>query len=190
LIATVDVAVGIKQFETGGMAPRAVPAPDDREHEIVSYADQLIRANRQEMRRADAKSVQAIAAAGSGAITLSAAIADGTLALSEISTCQLWTWWTGCALWVASVTLLVLAMVPRLGGNSPAGHIAYFGDVRRLAESGALRAALEETAREPLGTVIAELAWTSVTVMTKYRLVRYGIGSLAGAAVLLIGSMV
>jgi len=186
---TVGVEAATRPFDTKVMPPHAASDADDRDDRLASYAERLINDNRREMRRADGKATQALVVAGTGTATLLAAMTEGSWSVASISPGQLWAWWAGCALLVVSVTLLVLALVPRLGGRSPAGRIAYFGDIRRWKESGSLRKALEETAREPLNAALAELSWTSMTVMAKYRLVQYGIITLAAAACLLFASI-
>ncbi|MFG3557844.1 Pycsar system effector family protein [Micromonospora sp. NPDC047557] len=157
--------------------------PGHRDDErTLGYARQLLADNRHELRRADLKATQTLGVAG-------AAAAGGLAALPGVELGTLtagWLWLTACLLWCAAVAMSALALLPRLGGVSPARHVSYFGDVLRHED---LAEALHQTAIQPLGSAIAELKWTSARLASKYCLVRGAIVTLAASGLCLVGTV-
>jgi hypothetical protein len=161
-------------------------------YRVLSFTRQLIANNRNELSRADTKASQGLAAAGAVAISLFTAITSHTWSPTDGHPVR-WTWWVGCGFWMLAVATLMLALMPRLGAPRESGEgppsLTYFGDVHRHRGADAIRAALAVASRQPLHAAIRELSWTSSAVLRKYRLIRVGLGALAGSAVLLMASV-
>jgi hypothetical protein len=127
------------------------------------FAQQMISDNRAELRRADLRASQAMAVAAVVAAGLIAAMTSRAWAPSYDSPVSPWLWWAGCTLWAVSVAVLVLALMPRLGG-------------------------VDGGYRQPVDRAVAEMNRTAGAVLRKYRRVRLGVLALAAATMLFAAS--
>ena len=96
-------------------------------------------------------------------------------------------WWAGTGCLVVSLFALLLAVVPRYGGNrwEPGRPLTYFGAVHRAARSGELTEALTETGRDPFGALLLALTEASRITARKHTWIRTGLIAFACAVVLL-----
>jgi hypothetical protein len=159
--------------------------------QVLLFVRRMVETNRAELNRADVKASQGLGAAGVVGITMFTAIASHAWS-PESSGRAVWMWWSGWTLWTVAISTLILALMPRLGTRVLPGQaplVTYFGDVHRLSRTADLGRALALAARQPLPAALHELAWTSSAVIRKYRLIRVGLGALAGSAALLMASV-
>jgi hypothetical protein len=151
--------------------------------DTTTFARVLLAHGRDELRFADTKASSLFAITGAvagiaagAAVTLSWNPARLALPVAVLS-------WAAIGAIVVSVLLTGAAAYPRTraGAKRDAGRVAYFGDVARCSDAGALRQALSRSAGEEYTLLTEELLAVSRTVAVKYRLIR------ASQWVLLIG---
>ncbi|WP_250034186.1 Pycsar system effector family protein [Paractinoplanes maris] len=157
------------------------PAP------AVRLAERLLGETREELRRADARATQWVAAMSAGSVTIFAswtadrampwqdAGASTTLAVAAAI----------CA--TAAVIAHALALLPRTTGGADITHVAYFGHVNRIKDPRIVRRHLEEAAADTMPALVTQLCWLSRLAAIKYRYIRIGtvLGASAGVLVLL-----
>jgi hypothetical protein len=154
---------------------------------VVRLTERLVSETRDEVRRADAKAAQWVAAISAGAV---AVLASWTTAPPEpwrSGGLVAWLVSGACGCAVVAVVMLTLALVPRTGGGADPRHLAYFGHVHRIGDPDAVRQYLAEGAVDTLPALVTQLCWLSRLAVIKYRYARLGAlsGGLAGVLVLL-----
>ncbi|SNY55403.1 Pycsar system effector family protein [Paractinoplanes atraurantiacus] len=149
-----------------------VPAP------AVRLAERLLGEVREEVRRADAKATQWVAALGAATVTVPAWWnADRTepWLIAAAATCA-----------AAAFAALALALLPRTAGAGDPRLVAYFGHIDHIGDPRAVRRHLEATAADNMPALVTQLCRLSRLAVLKYRCVRIGtlFGASAGALVL------
>ncbi|WP_147315648.1 Pycsar system effector family protein [Asanoa ferruginea] len=150
----------------------------------VRLAERLLSETRDEVRRADTKAAQWLAAIGAGATAVIASwpLDDLPRVFADLAA---WLGVAGFGFAVAALIALAMALVPRTGGDVDPSHVAYFGHVYRAGGPDHVRRHIERTADDLMPSLLTELCWLSRLAVLKYRYTRLGIvfGTCAGALV-------
>ncbi|RKR87244.1 hypothetical protein BDK92_1518 [Micromonospora pisi] len=162
---------------------------DDSYSPAVRLAERLIAETRDEVRRADEKATHWLSVLGGAALALVTALTGQSWLPSDLRGADRWTWWTGCLCAALATLALVLALVPRTGGDENIQQVGYFGHVHQLGDPTVVRLCLERAARDSMPGLVGELCWISRLAMTKYRYTRLGTGLSALAAGLISTSL-
>ncbi|GAB2572126.1 hypothetical protein GCM10027168_01060 [Streptomyces capparidis] len=175
---------------TGGGGARTpedpvAPAPDAgclaHERAGERIAERLLSTVREDLGRADAKAAVLL----SGTLALPAlligwygdpgspGLADMTLVLAGL-------------LWVVGVAALIGALIPRTGTVRGRDGVTYFGDLTAPRDLERLTARVTEAGLDPVGWLLVQAVDVSSILSAKYRAIRWGVGSLAPSALLVL----
>ena len=159
----------------------------DRSAEL-EYARALVRETSDEIGRADSKAAMLL---GGGGVLVgtgtSAAVADAAR-LSRLSADVRIMLWIAVIAVAVALVFLAMATYPRTRNERRSkGAIAYFGDVLRVSDPGALRAALADSVSAHEELIVQKLFALSRIVTRKYRLIKlafaaFSVALAAGAA--------
>lgn len=159
----------------------ADPAP------AVRLTERLLSETREEVRRADARATQWVAAISAGTVTIFASwTADRAMPWQDAgASTALVVTAAICA--TAALLALALALLPRTIGGEDARHVAYFGHINRIKDPRIVRRHLEEAAADTMPALVTQLCWLSRLAVIKYRYIRIGtlLGASAGVLILL-----
>jgi hypothetical protein len=170
--------------EVGGASRRASPDTALR----LEYTRALVRETSDEIGRADSKAAMLLAGGGVLVGTgTSAAVADAAR-LSHLSAEVRITLWIAVIAVAVALVFLAMAAYPRTRNERRAqGAIAYFGDVMRAPDLGALRAAIADSVSTHEELIAQKLFVLSRIVARKYLLIKlafaaFSVALAAGAA--------
>ncbi|MGW0730955.1 Pycsar system effector family protein [Streptomyces sp. NPDC002851] len=154
-------------------------------------AAQLLTDLRAEIARADSKAAVLVAALGMTAGVLSGLLAGRSWSPGDLGAAGAVTWWAGALALALALFALLMAVVPRYGGDTwtPGRPLTYFDDIQRAARQGELAAALEVTAGAPTAGLLAALTANSRIAARKHLWIRAGLLAFATGAVLLPGAL-
>ena len=150
----------------------------------AAFAARLLRENREELQKADAKANIVLAAAGVVVGALLAGLIAGDVSLKEESVC-VWvlTLAAGCAL-LGGVGLAGAAVYPRIG-KPERSRLRYFAEITQHDDDlDALRAALKKESVRGLDRDVHQLYRLSRLVQMKYRLTQTAMWALGAGFVL------
>jgi hypothetical protein len=153
---------------------------------LQTYCENLLKTTREELTRADSKAQLLLAATGVAVGALLAGLLGGRWEPATLDNRIEWLWWAGgVAPTVAGIALLGAAVYPRRTGRPgpPSRVVTYFGHVVTHPDVTSLRSALASSSLDPTAHAIHQLSVVSRIVATKYRLIRFGMWSLATAGV-------
>ena len=170
--------------EVGGASPG--PSPDAALES--EYARTLVRETSDEIGRADSKAAMLLAGGGVLVGTgTSAAVADAAR-LSHLPADVRITLWVAVVAVAVALVFLAMAAYPRTRTERRSqGAIAYFGDVLRTPDPGALRAAIADSVSAHEELIVQKLFVLSRIVARKYLLIKlafaaFSVALAAGAA--------
>ncbi|MFK0114925.1 Pycsar system effector family protein [Streptomyces sp. NPDC090994] len=164
-----------------GSPARAVPPPG------AQTGERLLTEMRGEIARADSKAAVLVAALGMTAGVFSGLMAGRDWTPGSLSAAGSLLWWAGTLALGLSLFALLLAVLPRFGGDRwvPGEPLCYFDDVRQAAYDGALAGALADTERDPVAGLTAALTDTSRIAARKHQWIRVGLIAFCAGTVLL-----
>lgn len=157
---------------------------------VSRHTKHLIAETRDEIRRADAKAAQWLTTLGAASAAALAAWTTRGSTPWELAGIHMLLTAAGGACAVGAMAALTLALIPRIGGSSEPGHVAYFGHVYRIGDPDRVRRLLEGAAADLMPGLVAELCTLSRIAMLKYRYTRLGAVLSALASVLIIAGSI
>jgi hypothetical protein len=126
----------------------------EHQHEL---AKALLAESREELTRADGKASILLAALGIGLSAILAAILSGDWSPFGLHEPYQAVWWAGSACAGVALVSLGLAIYPRVKHNTRSSGVTYYGDVARLENADALRAALKRSQSDPVARTLIQL---------------------------------
>ncbi|MBQ1070425.1 Pycsar system effector family protein, partial [Micromonospora sp. D75] len=136
--------------------------------------ERLLTEAREELRRADAKATQWLGLFGGALLALATGLVGASWSPHRLTGTAVWTWWTGCLAAALALAAVMMALLPRTGGDPELRLVAYFGHVHRLRDPEEVRRHVERAAHDTMPSLISQLCWISRLAMTKYRWTRAG----------------
>jgi hypothetical protein len=165
-------------------------SPSDKDAAAVAMASDLLKETREEIGRADAKASTIL---GSVVIVLGLFVAAGLagnwdpLRLSPFAAGM---WWIGVVLASTGVVLLAACIYPNVSNQLTKQVLGYFGHINLYATRDELITALRDHGERPLDRLGDQLFVLSRIARRKYGFMRWGMWSLAGAALLISSALI
>ncbi|NYF57151.1 Pycsar system effector family protein [Micromonospora purpureochromogenes] len=163
---------------------RSTLTASDRSHRLrradistgaaARLTERLLAEARDELRRADAKATQWLSLFGGALLALVTGLVGASWSPSRLAGTAVWTWWAGCLFGALTLVALIMALLPRTGGDPELRLVAYFGHVHKLRDPALVRRYVERAAHDTMPSLISQLCWISRLAMTKYRWTRAG----------------
>ncbi|WP_067498392.1 Pycsar system effector family protein [Actinoplanes sp. TFC3] len=154
------------------MIPSVLPA--DITRGPLWLIERLVTDTRDELRRADAKAAQWLAALGAAMTAMLASWAARGSTPWQGGALPAWTASFGTTAAVVAVVALVLVLFPRTSGSGDLRHVAYFGHVSRIGDPDRVRELVEQAAQDAMPGMVTELCWLSRIAVLKYRYAKLG----------------
>jgi hypothetical protein len=149
---------------------------------VFEYARAVLKDTREELGRADQKSSILFGAFGIVVSALGVVLISEDWTPFALDDRFEWLWWFGLLLSGAGLSLLALAVVPRMRHSEDRLRVSYFGHVVAIGTREDLRDAVAAAASNPLDRVVDQLFVVSRIVERKYRLTRNAMQCMAGSA--------
>ncbi len=151
--------------------------------EAEELARDLLRDNREELAKADAKAGILLATVSVVVGVLLAGIIAGNWSPAKLSSWSQFFWWAGTASALLGLALLILAVAPRAVASRRRNTKAcYFGDVAACSSERELAALLMEQCESESDRTLDQILATARITRVKYSLILWALGALAVGA--------